>query len=377
MSIQPRRLDKYELQQCLGRGGMAEVWKAHDTQLHRYVAIKLLHADLQNDPNFVERFEREARLIASLHHPNIVRIYDFRVAQPPEVAETTAYMVMEYVEGQTLARYLQTTSRAGKFLSSARLVQLFTPICLAIDYAHQQGMLHRDIKPSNILLDRRDQTGLLEQEVPILSDFGVARLLNASVNTHSGWWMGTPLYMSPEQVMGEAGDERSDIYALSIILYEACTGAPPFRGETPTAIAMQHINARPVPPRQVNPAISPNLAAVILRGMARRPEERYASASALGIALAEALHEPVAEALQRAAALMADMTERTTISPIRSIDDSQPSPIPGIVPPDVVAASPLSTPIIATPATSQPMSAAKSEEYSQPLPVSEPLSAKQ
>src|SRR2546421_268345 len=142
MFLQQRRLDRYELQQRLGHGGMAEVWKAFDTQLHRHVAIKLLHADLQNDPDFVVRFEREAQLIASLRHPNIIRIYDFRVAQSPETGEMAAYMVMEYVEGQTLAQYLQVTSRIGKFLPAAQLVQLFTPICLAIDYAHQQGMIH-------------------------------------------------------------------------------------------------------------------------------------------------------------------------------------------------------------------------------------------
>jgi serine/threonine protein kinase len=349
MNIQQHRLDRYELQQRLGYGGMAEVWKAFDTQLHRYVAIKLLHADLQSDPDFVGRFEREAQLIASLHHPNIVRIYDFRVTQNPETEETTAYMVMEYVVGQTLAHYLQATARAGNYLTSANLVQLFTPICLAVDYAHQQRMLHRDIKPSNILLDKRDPARLPMGE-PILSDFGIARLLNTSAHTHSGWWLGTPLYMSPEQALGAAGDERSDIYSLSIILYEACTGTTPFRGNNPTAIIMQHIDAPRVPPALINPEISPALEEVILRGMARRPEERYDSASALGIALTEALNEPVPTALRQTAETFIAMSEPTSRGPASLPDALSEQPTSGpLIPLAGAASQPTSGPISTPP----------------------------
>ncbi len=316
MSMQPRRLDKYELRQRLGHGGMAEVWKAYDTQLHRYVAVKLLHPDLQSDPSFITRFEREAQLIASLHHPNIIRIYDFHVSRTDSAEETVAYMVMDYVEGQTLAHFLMNTSRAGKIPSPNDILQLFTPICLAIDYAHQKGMIHRDIKPSNILLDRRD-TSKYPMGEPILSDFGIARLLDTTTNTRSGWWMGTPLYTSPEQALGEAASERSDIYALSIILYEACTGTLPFNGDNPTAIIMQHVNGTPTPPSIVNPAISPTLASVILRGLARQPEQRYSSASSLCVALADALHLPVPDTVRQRAFEIADMHNPTFISPIR------------------------------------------------------------
>src|SRR5579872_2964430 len=156
MSTHPQQLGKYEMRERLGRGGMAEVWKAFDTQLHRYVAIKLMHADLQNDPEFMTRFVREARAIASLHHSNIVQIYDFQTADTSDANSPMAYMVMDYVEGQTLADYMRDTVRAGKFLTPNELVQLFTSISLAIDYAHRQGMLHRDIKPANILLDKRN-----------------------------------------------------------------------------------------------------------------------------------------------------------------------------------------------------------------------------
>src|SRR5947209_3063655 len=200
MSTNLRQIDKYILQERLGLGGMAEVWKARDAQLQRYVAIKFLHADLQNDPNFVTRFEREAQLIAALHQPNIIQIYDFRVSRPPETNDTLAYMVMDYVEGQTLAQYLRNTAHQGKFPSYPTLLQLFAPICLAVDYAHQKGMIHRDIKPSNILLDRRN-TSQNPMGEPILSDFGIARLLGASSTMHSGWQIGTPSYISPEQVM--------------------------------------------------------------------------------------------------------------------------------------------------------------------------------
>src|SRR5436309_5500610 len=144
MSTELRHLGKYELLERLGRGGMAEVWKAYDTQLQRYVAIKILHADLQNDPDFMNRFLREARVVASLHHPNIVQIHDFQVSRPPESDNTVAYMVMDYVEGQTLADYIRSTSRIGRFSSASEIVYLFTSLGKAIDYAHHRGSIHRD-----------------------------------------------------------------------------------------------------------------------------------------------------------------------------------------------------------------------------------------
>src|SRR5690348_864590 len=156
MSTSSQRLGKYELLERLGYGGMAEVWKALDTQLQRYVAIKLLHANLRDDPNFASRFQREAQLIAQLHHPNIVKVHDFQIAPAanPTTSNTPlAYMVMDYVEGQTLATYLHATSRQGSIPNPAVVLQLFTSIGSAIDYAHQNNMIHRDIKPANILLD--------------------------------------------------------------------------------------------------------------------------------------------------------------------------------------------------------------------------------
>src|SRR5437667_2693688 len=157
MSTNPRRIGKYELQEPLGRGLMTEVWKGADTQQKRYVAIKFFHPHLQADPDFVERFLNEARVIASLHHPNIVQIHDFQVSQPPELAPDqgpTPYVVMDYVEGQTLADYIMHTSRLGRFPPPAEIVRLLLPISTAIDYAHQRGIIHHNIKPTNILLSK-------------------------------------------------------------------------------------------------------------------------------------------------------------------------------------------------------------------------------
>lgn len=296
MSTAPRRLGKYELEKRLGQGGMAEVWKAFDTQLQRYVAIKMLHANFQNEPGFRERFQREARVIASLHHPNIVQIHDFQISSPSESEEPVAYMVMDYVEGQTLAQYIRSTSRTGKFPPATDIVRLFISIGMAVDYAHQNGMVHRDIKPANILLDKRNVSHNSIGE-PILSDFGIAKLMGATTGALSGTWLGTPLYVAPEQVMGHPGNERSDIYSLGTILYEIFTGVTPFQGDTPTNIMMQHLQAMPTPPSLINPAIPPALTVVILRALSKDPAMRFPSAVSLAVAIAEALKVPIPDGL--------------------------------------------------------------------------------
>jgi serine/threonine protein kinase len=296
MSTEPRHLGKYELQQRLAQGGQGEVWKALDTQLRRYVAIKLLHTDLQHDPDFAARFEREAQLIAALRHPNIVQIHDFRISQPPESEQTTAYMVMDYVEGQTLSDYIRSTSRKGHFPDASDIVYLFTGISLAIDYAHGKGMIHRDIKPANILLDQRLPTARAPGE-PVLTDFGIARLQGVATGTVVGSLLGTPLYISPEQAKGLHGDKRSDLYSLGVILYEMTTGITPFRGDTTIAILMQHLHDMPTPPSLINPNIPPMVSTVILKSLAKQPEDRFSSASAMTIALAQALNVPVPRSL--------------------------------------------------------------------------------
>ncbi len=205
-------------------------------------------------------------------------------------------MVMDYVEGQTLADYIRSTSGKGSIPSPAEIVQLFTSICLAVDYAHHQGMIHRDLKPANILLDKRNTVRNPMGE-PILTDFGLAKLLGASSTALSATQLGTPMYMAPEQVRGYAGNERSDIYSLGIILYEMVTGRPPFQGDSPTAVMSHHLNATPSSPMLINPNIPPALEMVIMRCLAKEPSARFPRAALLAAAIAESLNVPVPESL--------------------------------------------------------------------------------
>ena len=297
MSKELERLDKYELLERLGQGGMGEVWKARDTQLRRNVAIKFLHANLQSDPDFVTHFMREAQFVASLHHPNIVQIHDFQLTDE-RGSGTAAYMVMDYIEGGTLAGFISGTSRKGRFPGAIDVVYLFTYVSLALDYAHRQGMIHRDIKPANILLDKRIATARPMGE-PILTDFGIAKLQGGSSSTVTHTGVGTPLYISPEQAQDHVVDERSDLYSLGIILYEVMTGITPFRGENPLAIMMQHVHETPPPPTLINPNISPELSGVILRSIAKDPNMRFQTASAMTIALAQAFKVAVPASLSK------------------------------------------------------------------------------
>src|SRR5579875_2730226 len=314
-----RQLGKYELQERLGRGGMAEVWKAFDTQLRRYVAIKFLHADFQAKDDFVSRFTHEAQMVAALRHPNIVQIYDFYISaqyeqratageetkDAREESDTIAYMVMEYIQGRTLAHYINETSHKGRFPSGAGVVRLFTPISLALDYAHRQGTIHRDIKPANILLDERN-TARNPMGEPILSDFGLAKLLGGATHTATGTVFGTPLYISPEQVQNRTVSNRTDIYALGVVLYEIFSGRPPFQGESLSGIMIQHLLDTPPDPREFNPQLPEALIPVLMKALAKNPQDRYASTAAMTAAVAEAFGLPVPEELKAALASQGD-----------------------------------------------------------------------
>jgi serine/threonine protein kinase len=280
MSTNSGYTGRYELQELLGQGGMAEVWKAFDTQTRLYVAIKFLHANLKTDPEFATRFQREAQTIASLRHPNIVQYHDFFISQPPGAGNTTASVVMDYIDGGTLGDYIRNTSRLGKFLPIADVIRLFTSIGAALEYAHQHGVIHGQLKPANILLDRRNTAHNLMGE-PVVTDFGMAKLLANTTGHTSGWWLGTPLYTSPEQIMGTPGDARSDVYALGIILYEISAGTPPFPGNNPATIMMQHINTIPTSPALINPDIPSPLVTIIMRAIAKDPALRFQSVAEL------------------------------------------------------------------------------------------------
>ena len=256
-------LSKYQLLECIAVGGMGEIWKALDTQLKRYVSIKLLHPAIQQVPDFITRFEQEARIVASLHHPNIVKIYNFHVSYPPESDPPLCYMVMEYVDGGTLRdlRHRLSMSEAVGFVIQA---------AQGLDYAHSKGIVHRDVKPGNMLL-RKD--GHL-----LLCDFGIAKFLEGSAtSTIPGSVVGTPKYIPPEQAEGTV-DCRSDIYSLGIVLFECLTGHPPFTADTPLAMILQHLH-EPLPVKYLRTAGVPEpLEKVLVKMTAKSPADRYQSA---------------------------------------------------------------------------------------------------
>lgn len=260
---------RYRLLEPLGQGGMALVYRAQDLLLERAVAIKVLRDHWAADPEFVSRFLQEARAAARLSHPNIVAIYD--------VGEDAGrhYIVMEYVEGPSLKEEL-----AQGPLSPWRAVQVGIQVCAGLEYAHQKGIIHRDIKPHNILL-RRDLAKIV--------DLGIARALGAATQTQGGEVLGSPHYLSPEQAKGQEATPASDIYSLGVLLYEAATGRPPFQGESPVATALKHIHEEPLPPRQANGRVPASLEAIILKAMAKEPQQRWRSAAQMGQALADCL----------------------------------------------------------------------------------------
>jgi len=284
MSTNPDRIEKYELQQSLGKNSITEVWKAFDNQAHRYVAIKLFHAQLKADPDFVTRFQKEAQTIVSLRHPNIVPCYDFSVSQFSETGSATAYLVMEYLEGGTLADYNRNASQIGKLLPIPSIVHLFSSIGMAVDFAHRQHTIHGNLKPTNILLDKQNTANSPIGE-PMVTDFNMVKLIGPTGGNAGAAWNSSPFYISPEQVMGAPANELSDIYSLGIMLYEICTGTVPFLGNSAESIMMQQVNTVPASPSLINPNLPPALSTVVMRCIAKDPKERFPSASALVAAL--------------------------------------------------------------------------------------------
>ncbi|AWS47785.1 Stk1 family PASTA domain-containing Ser/Thr kinase [Streptosporangium sp. 'caverna'] len=264
---QPRRLgDRYELDGVVGRGGMAEVYRARDIRLDRIVAIKTLRADLARDHIFQARFRREAQSAASLNHPSIVAVYD--TGEDTSEGAPVPYIVMEYVDGRTLRDLL----RADRRLLPERASELVDGILRALDYSHRGGIVHRDIKPANVMITRNGDVKVM--------DFGIARAMadSAATMTQTAQVIGTAQYLSPEQARGERVDARSDIYSTGCVLYELLTGQPPFTGDSPVAIAYQHVREEPIPPSQIDPDIPKWADAIVLKAMAKDPAHRYQNA---------------------------------------------------------------------------------------------------
>jgi non-specific serine/threonine protein kinase len=255
---------RYRLVKRLGRGGMAEVYRAYQESLERHVAIKFIHPHLAEDAQFQQRFRREARHLAALHHPNIVQVIDY------DLAEGTAYMVMEFIDGVTLDQRLTELAAREERLPLAEAVRLVRDAALALSYAHARDIIHRDIKPGNIMLESAGRI--------VLTDFGLAKLASAARQTATGAFMGTPAYAAPEQALGQAGDKRVDIYALGVLLYQLATGRLPFQADTAIALVLMHLNQPPPLPRTLNPDLPEGLEQVILKAMAKQPEARFQSA---------------------------------------------------------------------------------------------------
>ena len=256
-------LDAYQLEQLLGRGGMANVYRGVDVRLKRTVAIKVIRAPFRSRAEYAARFKREAQAIAQLEHPNIVRLYQYGDANG------LLYMAMEYIEGQDLHQVLGTMRTNPAAWSPRARCRLVREICTALDYAHSKGMIHRDVKPTNILIDKRGRA--------VLSDFGLVLL--TAIGT-GGTTFGSPQFIAPEQIVSSASAvPQSDLYGLGVILYRMWTGRLPFDDPDPMVLAMQHMSDAPPPPREIEPAISLRLEQVLLKALEKHPAERYPSAA--------------------------------------------------------------------------------------------------
>jgi len=266
-------LGQYQLIARLGRGGMATVYKAYQPSLDRYVAVKVLSTFLAQNLDFAARFQREARAIAKLNHPNILPVHDY--GQEGDLT----YIVMRYVEGGTLQDILD---RPGQPLDLDTAVEFITQMGGALEYAHQRGIVHRDVKPSNVLM--------ADGSWALLSDFGLARMIGDSASiTQTGVGMGTPAYIAPEQARGAGVDARSDIYALGIVLFEMLTGQVPFRGDTSLVVLLKHLTDPPPPPREINPDIPEPIERVLLKALAKDPTDRFQRVGEMVTALQRAV----------------------------------------------------------------------------------------
>jgi serine/threonine protein kinase len=374
-----QQLDEYRLEELLGRGGMARVYRALDVNLQRYVAIKVIDAPFRADSEAAARFERtrferEAQAIAQLEHPHIVRIYRYGKTND------LLYMAMQYIEGANLDSVLETYCADNEFMPPEDVSRIIREICEALDHAHSKDVIHRDIKPSNIMLDQEGRA--------ILTDFGLALLIELGTK---GEIFGSPYYIAPEQAISSAGVvPQSDFYSVGIILYEMFTGQVPFSADTPIDVAMLHMSEPPRPPRELRPEISPEVEVVILKLLAKEPNERYPNGAAVAEALDQALQatttskespttipSPSAPIPVRIAAELAE--NPLPPLPITPVEQSKPAETPS---PEESEIESKKTPLPPIPAAvalraSQPTQRMSESEFEPPAaPSTEPLVAK-
>ncbi|MGH2521222.1 MAG: protein kinase domain-containing protein [Anaerolineales bacterium] len=305
-----RTIGKYRIVELLGRGGMAEVYKAYQANLDRHVAVKVMHAFLADDPGFTSRFEREAKNVGALRHPNIVQVYDF------DVEQGMPYMVMEFIEGGTLKTYLEELAQRDQSVPLPEALRIIQQVGEALAYAHKRNMMHRDVKPANVMLDAGGRA--------VLTDFGIAKILTGPSHTASGSTIGTPAYMAPEQGMGQPGDYRSDIYSLGVMLYQLSTGQLPYDADTPLAVMLKHVND-PLPlPRSIRPDLPEGVERIILKSMAKSPEYRFQNVEEMLAPLSDL--ETAAKLTIPSASMAAGVSASATTAPGATQVSAPPAP---------------------------------------------------
>jgi beta-lactam-binding protein with PASTA domain/predicted Ser/Thr protein kinase len=298
--------DRYEIGELIGYGGMAEVHRGRDTRLNRDVAIKVLRADLARDPSFLNRFGREAHSAAGLNHPSIVSVYD----TGDDVAHDGTpqpFIVMEFVEGRTLRDILKAEGR----LPARRAMEIIADMCAALDFSHRNGIIHRDVKPANVMITPAGAVKVM--------DFGIARAVadNSATVTQTANVIGTAQYLSPEQARGEPVDARSDVYSAGCVLYELVTGVPPFQGDSPVAVAYQHVRENPVMPSARNPEVPREVDSIVMKALAKNALNRYQSAGDMRQDLERALaNQPVSAELVMTDAERTQFIARTPPPPV-------------------------------------------------------------